>query len=52
MRTDSRDQFGTTLEQRFTRNEITAMMKAVGLRDVQFSEHGPYWCAVGLKCAD
>lgn len=30
MRTDSRDRFGTPLEQRFTRNEIAAMMEAAG----------------------
>lgn len=49
MRTDSRDRFGTPLEQRFTREEIAAMMDAAGLRDVQFSDHAPYWCAVGIK---
>ena len=52
MRTDSRDRFGTPLEQRFTRKEITSMLKAAGLRGVRFSDNGPYWCAVGLKCAD
>lgn len=49
MRTDSRDRFGTPLEQRFTREEILAMMEASGLRDVRFSEKAPYWCAVGTK---
>lgn len=50
MRTDARDRFGTPLEQRFTRKEIAAMMEAAELREVRFSEHGPYWCAVGIKC--
>lgn len=49
MRTDSRDRFGTPLEQRFTRREIEQMMEAAGLRDVQFSDRAPYWCAVGIK---
>ena len=49
MRTDSRDRFGTPLEQRFTRNEIIAMMQAAGLQDIQFSESFPFWCAVGRK---
>lgn len=49
MRTDSRDRFGTPLEQRFTRREIEAMMHRAGLKDVRFSENEPYWCAVGLK---
>jgi SAM-dependent methyltransferase len=49
MRTDSRDRFGTPLEQRFTRNEITSMLEAAGLTDVRFSSRAPYWCAVGNK---
>jgi SAM-dependent methyltransferase len=49
MRTDARDRFGTPLEQRFTREQIGAMLTGAGLEDVQFSEHAPYWCAVGLK---
>lgn len=49
MRTDSRDRFGTPLEQRFTRKEIAAMMHEAGLDNVRFSEQAPYWCAVGIK---
>lgn len=49
MRTDSRDRFGTPLEQRFTRKAIAAMLDAAGLDEVRFSEHAPYWCAVGIK---
>ena len=49
MRTDSRDRFGTPLEKRFTRKEITKMMTAAGLDDVRFSDFAPYWCAVGIK---
>lgn len=49
MRTDSRDRFGTPLEQRFTRREITEMMQNAGLTDIQFSESFPFWCAVGRK---
>lgn len=49
MRTDSRDRFGTPLEQRFTRVEIKAMMERAGLVEVRFSEAAPYWCAVGIK---
>lgn len=49
MRTDSRDRFGTPLEQRFTRAEITKMMEKAGLTDIRFSEHEPYWVAVGRK---
>lgn len=49
MRTDSRDRFGTPLEQRFTRTEIEAMMQQSGLNDIRFHESEPYWVAVGVK---
>lgn len=51
MRTDARDRFGTPLEQRFTREEIRAMMSAAGLVDIVVSDDEPYWCAVGVKAA-
>ena len=51
MRTDSRDRFGTPLEQRFTQAEIRDMMERAGLRDIAFSEGAPYWCAVGYRRA-
>jgi ubiquinone/menaquinone biosynthesis C-methylase UbiE len=49
MRTDSRDRFGTPLENRFTRQQIEAMMQRAGLHDIRFSDHAPFWCAVGVK---
>ncbi len=49
MRTDSRDRFGTPLEQRFTREEVRSMMDRAGLRDVVVSNEEPFWCAVGFK---
>ncbi len=49
LRTDSRDRFGTPLEQRFTRDEIRAMMTTAGLDDIVIAEGEPYWCAVGRK---
>lgn len=49
MRTDSRDRFGTPLEQRFNAAQIEGMMQAAGLKDIRFSEQAPYWCAVGIK---
>ncbi|WP_253262187.1 class I SAM-dependent methyltransferase [Ramlibacter montanisoli] len=51
MRTDSRDRFGTPLEQRFTRREILEMMQAAGLEQVRFSDKEPFWVAVGVKAA-
>ncbi len=49
MRTDSRDRFGTPLEQRFTRQQIADMMQAAGLQEITFSESAPFWCACGIK---
>ena len=49
MRTDSRDRFGTPLEQRFTKNEIHQMMSSSGLENISFRDGMPYWCAVGTK---
>lgn len=49
MRTDSRDRFGTPLEQRFTRLEIIEMMQDAGLDHIEFSESFPFWCSVGRK---
>lgn len=49
MRTDALDRFGTKLEQRFTRNEIVAMMEACGLENIQFSDRNPFWKACGTR---
>jgi ubiquinone/menaquinone biosynthesis C-methylase UbiE len=49
MRTDALDRFGTRLEQRFTKEQITAMMEEAGLENIVFSDTVPYWCAVGTK---
>ena len=49
MRTDSRDRFGTPLEQRFTKQQIKSYMERSGLIDIKFSNNAPYWCAVGIK---
>lgn len=49
LRTDALDRFGTRLEKRFTRDEIQQMMKRAGLEEIVFSDHAPYWCAVGYK---
>ena len=49
MRTDALDRFGTRLEQRFSRDEIKAMMESSGLEHVKFSDSEPFWCAVGYR---
>jgi len=49
MQTDALDRFGTQFTQRFTREEITEMLKAAELENIVFHDGVPYWCAVGRK---
>lgn len=49
MRTDALDRFGTRLERRFTREEVRAMLREAGLRDVVVGDEAPFWCAVGYR---
>ncbi len=49
MKTDAFDRFGTSLEKRFSRSEIAAMMASAGLLDVRFSDSMPFWVAVGFR---
>ena len=48
MRTDALDRFGTSLEKRFTKNEIHEMMEECGLKNITFSETS-FWTAIGFK---
>jgi SAM-dependent methyltransferase len=52
MRTDSRDRFGTPLEQRFTRAQIAKMMSDAGLESITVGDSEPYWCAIGFRRFD
>lgn len=49
LRTDALDRFGTSLESRFTREQISQMMVAAGLTQIRFSDEAPFWCASGKK---
>ncbi len=49
IRNDALDRFGTPLEQRFTKAQITEMMENAGLTDLQFSDNEPYWHVLGTK---
>jgi hypothetical protein len=49
MRTDALDRLGTRLEQRFTREQVTAMLQAAGFAEIRFSESMPFWCAVAIR---
>jgi SAM-dependent methyltransferase len=49
IRNDALDRFGTSLEQRFSRTQITTMMSNAGLTDIVISEGMPFWHAVGKR---
>jgi SAM-dependent methyltransferase len=49
LRTDALDRFGTRLEKRFSRSEISNMMVGAGLERITFSQKAPFWCAVGYR---
>jgi len=49
LKTDALDRFGTRLEKRFTKKEITQMLGEAGFVDIKFSESMPYWVAVGIR---
>lgn len=49
LRTDALDRFGTRLEQRLSRDEISQMFREAGLGSIAFREDVPYWCVVGFR---
>jgi len=49
IRNDALDRFGTPLEQRFSKKEITEMMQKAGLNNLVFSNNEPYWHMIGVK---
>ena len=49
VRNDALDRFGTPLEQRFSKVQITSMMEKAGLSDIHFSKNQPYWHVIGRK---
>ena len=49
MRTDALDRFGTRLEQRFTKEEITQMLMNAGFKDFKFSNREPFWTVLAYR---
>ncbi|WBU31258.1 class I SAM-dependent methyltransferase [Rhodopseudomonas palustris] len=49
MQTDARDRFGTRLEQRFSRRDISNMLTTAGCVDIVFSERPPFWVAAARR---
>ena len=49
IRNDALDRFGTSLEQRFSREEVFKMMKASGLDNIIIADTEPCWHAIGKR---
>lgn len=49
IRNDSLDRFGTTLEQRFSKQQVIELMENSGLKNIVVSPASPYYHAVGEK---
>jgi hypothetical protein len=49
MLNDSLDRFGTRLERRYSRAQMTALMHDAGLVDIALSVAPPFWHGVGTK---
>lgn len=48
-RNDALDRFGTSLEQRFSKLQITEMLNNADFDDITFSTNTPYWCCIAYK---
>jgi SAM-dependent methyltransferase len=53
MRNDALDRFGTSLENRFTKAQISEMLKNAGFEEssIRYSEEEPFWTFVARKAA-
>jgi ubiquinone/menaquinone biosynthesis C-methylase UbiE len=49
IRNDALDRFGTPLEKRFSKKQITEMLEKAGLEEIRFSDNTPYWHSVARK---
>ena len=49
MQNDSLDRFGTKIEKRYSKKQISEMMKASGLTNIIFKDGFPYWVSIGFK---
>lgn len=49
IRNDSLDRFGTPLEQRFSKQQITDMLEYAGCTNIVFAGNAPYWRVIAQK---
>lgn len=52
MQNDALDRFGTKLEQRFSKAEITTMLRNAGFERIIFSDTTPFWTCISYKKAN
>ena len=48
-RNDALDRFGTRLEQRFSKLEVTVMLENAGFENIKISNGAPYWLYLAFK---
>ena len=49
MRTDSLDRFGTRIEHRMSKSQLTHELSRLGFKDIRFSKKVPYWTVCAIK---
>ena len=49
IRNDALDRFATSLENRYSKQDIIQLFLNSGFDDIKFSENEPYWCASAIK---
>ncbi|WP_018341401.1 class I SAM-dependent methyltransferase [Cytophaga aurantiaca] len=49
IRNDSLDRFGTPLEQRFSKQQISGMLEHAGCTNIVFADNAPYWRVIAQK---
>lgn len=49
IRNDSLDRFGTPLEQRFSKQQITDMLEYAGCTNIVFADNAPFWRVIAQK---
>lgn len=52
MKNDALDRFGTFLEKRYTKTQISELLNRAGFERITFSDSAPYWCAVAYKTVE
>ena len=52
LRNDALDRFGTKIENRYSKEQITKLLIKNNFNNIHFSNNEPYWCAICYKVND